>query len=213
MCLSANPGGRRRHQRVQRPLKVSSDRFYPLLFSGQLKLFRDMKSKKSRRAKPASSSNALATILLGGVLVALLDGLEAILFFGLKDVSAFRICQFIASAVLGRWAFFQGTASALVGAVLHCGVAVSLTAVFYGLARLCPWILRFPWWSGTVYGLASYAVINYWLIPLTKLPQSMSSLPVMINGIFAHVVVVGLPIAFVVRTSFPRASGAARASR
>jgi hypothetical protein len=67
-------------------------------------------------------------IALGGLTVGVLDGLDAVVFFGLRGVTATRIFQAIASGLLGRIAF-QGRARTTVIPSDHGAVAQRCPAV------------------------------------------------------------------------------------
>jgi hypothetical protein len=143
--------------------------------------------------------NPFVTIAIAGLVVGVLDGLDAVVFTGLRGVSAERLFQFIASAVLGRAAFSQGMPSVALGVALHFAVAFCLAAAFWIVAQVWP-RLKSPWfWSGAAFGLLSYALMNYAILPLTRVTRAASqSWPALTNGILAHIFLVGVPIAFVV---------------
>ena len=44
-----------------------------------------------------------------------------------------------------------------------------------------------------------FAVMNYVVIPLSRIPAAPFSLPLFLNGIIGHALLVGLPIAYAAR--------------
>ena len=72
----------------------------------------------------------------GALTVAVLDGLDAIVFFGLRGVSPTRIFQGIAAGLLGRQAAIQGgVATAMLGVALHFVVALGIVSTYYAASR------------------------------------------------------------------------------
>ena len=92
-----------------------------------------------------SSNSALKAILVGGLVAALLDILDPILFFGLRGVAPIRIPQSIASGLLGRAAYSGGLRTVLLGLALHLFIALvwadsrarRATSTRVTLPRLC----------------------------------------------------------------------------
>jgi len=146
-------------------------------------------------------------ILFGGLTVGALDGLDAIVFFGLRNgVGPIRIFKGIAGGLLGREAALAGGwPTALLGVVLHFTIATSIVAVFYVLSRRLPFLIRRPFVWGPVYGVAVYLTMNLVVVPLsalhgTGLPQAV---PVLLNGLLIHIIGVGMPSALFARAAAP----------
>jgi len=154
---------------------------------------------------------ALPTIFGGGLLAGLLDGLDAILYYRLKaSVSAGRIFHYIASGLIGIRASIQlGGLGVFLGVILHFTVAVGGAAVYYLVALRAPILIRRPLLSGPIFGLGLYAFMNYVVIPLSavpKPPHPVFSWIDFASGIFAHVVLIGIPIALFAQRSAHRVS-------
>lgn len=146
-------------------------------------------------------------ILFGGLTVAVLDGLDAIVFFGIRNgVGPVRIFKGIAGGLLGRDAALAGgVGTALLGLVIHLTIATTIVAVFYAASRRWPFLTSRPFVWGPVYGIAAYLTMNLVVLPLsalhgTGLPQA---LPVLLNGVLIHIVGVGTPSALFARTAQP----------
>ena len=142
-------------------------------------------------------------IAYGGLTVAVLDGLDAIVFFGVRNgLGPLRIFKGIAGGLLGREAATAGGwPTVLLGLALHFTIATIIVAVFYMLSRRFSFLTRRPFLWGPVYGVAVYLTMNLVVLPLsalhgTGLPQAV---PVLLNGLLIHMIGVGTPSALFAR--------------
>ena len=150
------------------------------------------------------SPSLLKAILLGGSLAALLDILDPIIFFYLRNhIAPIRIPQSIASGLLGRPAFSGGINTALLGLALHLFIAIVWATGFVLAARALPFLSQHTIRSGLLYGALIYIVMNYLVLPHSRVTPSRPTTPVLINGIFAILVLVGLPISLCNRRFAP----------
>lgn len=147
----------------------------------------------------------MRAILFGGLTVGILDGLDAIAFFGLRSgVGPVRIFKGIAGGLLGRdGAAAGGWPTVLLGVLLHFTIATTIVAVFVLASRRLPFLIERPFVWGPVYGIAAYFVMNLVVLPLSALHGTglPSALPVLLNGILIHIVGVGTPSALVARAA------------
>jgi hypothetical protein len=143
---------------------------------------------------------ALWKVIAGAsLLVGILDISDAFIFYGLRGVAPTRILQGIASGVLGRDAFVMGNRSALLGLFFHFFIAFSATTVFLFVSRKLPLASR-PFLYGSLFGIALYLVMNYIVLPLSKIgPRPTPPLVPLINGVAALIVCIGIPLAFIAR--------------
>ncbi|HEX3969268.1 MAG TPA: hypothetical protein VHW70_14975 [Edaphobacter sp.] len=143
---------------------------------------------------------ALWKVIAGAtLLIGILDISDAFIFYGLRGVTPTRILQGIASGVLGRAAFGMGYRSALLGLFFHFFIAFSAAAVFLLASRKLP-LARHPSLYGALFGIALYIVMNYVVLPLSKIgPRPAPPLVPFINGVAALVVCIGIPLAFIAR--------------
>jgi hypothetical protein len=139
----------------------------------------------------------------GALTVAMLDGLDAIIFFGLRGASPARVFQGIAAGLLGRQAAIQGgVATALLGVALHFVVALGIVSTYYAASRRIRVLTTHPLMCGAIYGVVVYFFMNQVVIPLSAIGRgSLPSLPVFLNGIVIHVLGVGLPTAYFVKAA------------
>lgn len=145
---------------------------------------------------------ALDTILYGGLVVGILDGLFALIFYGLiLGAQPLRIFQSVASGLLGKSSFEGGVQTFLLGILLHFVVAICIAAVYYLASVKLPILIRHAVVSGLVYGMIAYLVMNYVVIPLSAARSGQFSLRLFLPAFIGHALLVGLPIALLARRS------------
>jgi hypothetical protein len=142
-------------------------------------------------------------ILLGGLTVAALDALDALVFFtGILGVPAMRPFQAIAAGLMGRAAFQGGASTLLLGLALHLFNATCIVAVYVLVSGKLSLLTRRPLVCGGIYGLLVYGVMNFIVIPLSAL-EAHVHLPGLINGLIVHSLFVGPPSALFARAAAP----------
>jgi hypothetical protein len=149
-----------------------------------------------------------SSLLLGAFTVGVLDALDAVVFFGLRDVAPIRIFQSIASGLLGRAAFTGGLGVAVLGAALHLLNATLIVSVCYLIGTRWRRLLSTPLLAGPVYGLIAYTVMNYVVIPLSAARPAPFAWPVFLNGIGIHMLGVGIPSVIAARAALGMTSRA-----
>lgn len=93
----------------------------------------------------------------------------------------------------------MGTAGAVLGLLVHFALMAVMAAVLMAYLRRNPDYLDHPIWMGVVYGLITYAVMNWVVVPLrfdAPLPPRPLSI---VSQLFAHLVLVGVPMALVAK--------------
>jgi hypothetical protein len=141
-----------------------------------------------------------AYVLAAGLLVGTLDIAYACLFWALKaGVSSMRIFQSVAAGLLGEAAFAGGAATAALGLALHFLIATSMAAAYYLVSLRLPLLRREAWPCGVAYGLLLYAIMNYVVVPLSAAGAGARDPLWIWLGIAVHALLIGLPIALVVR--------------
>ena len=145
---------------------------------------------------------AFNTIFYGGLVVGILDGLFALIFYGwILGVNPLRIFQTVASGVLGRASYEGGVKTLLLGVLIHFVVATCIAAVFYFVSLKLPVLIRHAVFSGLIYGMLAYLGMNYVVIPLSRARSGSFSLRTFLPAFIAHALLVGLPIALIARQS------------
>ena len=96
-----------------------------------------------------------------------------------------------------------GAAGSAVGLLTHFILMAIMAAVFVLGARSLPALTDKPVLWGILYGLTTYVVMNWIVVPLrfdTPLPPAPRPI---VSQLFAHIVLVGIPIALIA-ARYPR---------
>ena len=91
----------------------------------------------------------------------------------------------------------MGASGAILGLLVHFALMAIMAAVYVFAARRIPALVAKPIQWGVIYGLATYVAMNWLVVPVrfdTPLPPSPLS---MATQLFAHIVLVGIPIALI----------------
>jgi hypothetical protein len=145
---------------------------------------------------------AFDTILYGGLVVGILDGLFALVFYGLiLGAKPLRIFQGVAAGLLGRPSFEGGTKTFVLGVLLHFIVATCIAAVYYLASLKLPFLIRHAVVCGLIYGMIAYLGMNYLVIPLSAIGLRPFSFRTFLPAFIGHALLVGLPIALIARRS------------
>lgn len=145
----------------------------------------------------------LRAIAYGGLVVGVLDLIDAFVFFGLRSgARPIGILHSIAAGALGRDAARAGgVTTAALGLLLHFLVATLITTVYVVASRFLP-VLRRRWVIGGIaFGVIAYFVMTFVVVPLSNAGPGRISFalpvpPVLINGLLIHAFGVGLPAAY-----------------
>ncbi|HWS72261.1 MAG TPA: hypothetical protein VN605_09105 [Thermoanaerobaculia bacterium] len=134
---------------------------------------------------------ARATLIVGA-----LDITEACLFwFFYRGASPIRIFQSVAAGLLGKSSFTGGAATAALGLALHFFIAFCVVLTYALASRRLPVLTRHPIACGAVYGVLVYLVMSFVFVPLSNAGTPKWSALVVTNGLFAHIVCVGIATA------------------
>jgi hypothetical protein len=138
----------------------------------------------------------LKAILWGGLLAGAGDYFFALSYYGWK----LGVFQNVAGGLIGlKAARAGGVPTFVLGSVLHFLVAAIWAAIFWGLSRRMPALLRHAVPAGLVYGLVVYYGMNCMVLPLSALAMPFRFPAFDPWVIAAHMVLVGLPIAVTAR--------------
>ncbi|MEO7410715.1 MAG: hypothetical protein ABIU10_05275 [Sphingomicrobium sp.] len=136
-------------------------------------------------------SIAIATLIAGTLDILFAMGLT---MSAGREIQA--MLRFVASGPFPA-ASDMGTAGALLGLAVHFALMAIMASVYGLLAGRYPAMLDAPVKWGTIYGLVTYVIMNLILVPLRfNLPLPPSTLSIA-TQLFAHIVLVGIPIALV----------------
>jgi hypothetical protein len=146
-------------------------------------------------------SSTLFTILWIGLIAGTLDIADNLIFNQLRGINPKMVFQYMASRLIGAKSFRLGATSIVLGVLLHYTIACFWAAVFYAISRKLAVLLRRPVWSGVIYGIAVYLIMNFIVLPLSGVrhPSSAMTISSRINGVLAVVLFIGLTISLLMR--------------
>ena len=150
----------------------------------------------------------LMTILWIGLIAGTLDITDNLIFNQFRGISPIRVFQYIASGLIGMKSFQLGLASVALGVLIHYTIALFWTGVFYTASRKFSILVRRPVICGLLYGVVVYLVMNFVILPLSRVPPRPAAvtLPSRINAVLALLLFIGLTISLLTRRSITRAS-------
>jgi hypothetical protein len=135
------------------------------------------------------STSCLPDHFLGGSIAGVLDGLDAVTFYGLAyAVSPAHLFQSIASGFVGPRAFQGGWFTVVLGVALHFSIAIGASAVYYAASLLIPRLFRKPWICGPWFGIGLFFFMQHIVLPLSEVaPRTHSMPPVeVLDQLFSH---------------------------
>jgi uncharacterized membrane protein YagU involved in acid resistance len=89
-------------------------------------------------------------------------------------------------------------ATAGLGLGIHFLIAFTAAAVFYAASRKFSLLTQHAMLSGLLYGIAVY-IFMYWILVPFVFPTAHHSMSRDVPAVIIHIVLIGLPIALVVR--------------
>jgi hypothetical protein len=147
-----------------------------------------------------TTNSITKTIALCVLIAGTLDITDALVFYGLRGVPASRLLQNIASGLLGPSAFKGGITTALVGLLIHYTITLCWATLFVLAARRIAALRQHAVISGLIYGLLIYGVMNYIVLPMTRVASHRHPTGIaLINAVAALLFCMGLPISLINR--------------
>ena len=134
---------------------------------------------------------ALATAISGTLDI--LFAMILTMFFG-REIG--NMLRYVGSGPFPQ-AAEMGASGAILGLIVHFALMSIMATVYVLAARRIPALVEKPIQWGVLYGLATYVVMNWLVVPMrfdTPLPPSPLS---MATQLFAHIGLVGIPIALI----------------
>lgn len=134
---------------------------------------------------------AMATLVAGA-----LDILYAALMSSIFGQGPAAMLRSVASGPFpgaSEW----GATGSVIGLVVHFVLMAIMAACFVIAARNWPAIIAKPIHAGVAYGLITYVVMNWIVVPIrfdSPLPPQTRAI---ISQLFAHIALVGIPIALI----------------
>ncbi len=143
-------------------------------------------------------------ILLATLVAGTLDILAAVILSLISGRGPMAMLRFVASGPFPAAAEWASTGAAL-GLAVHFAIMAVMVAIYVAAAERIGALRERPLLWGTLYGLATYVVMNLVVVPLRfdgAFPPSPRGI---ITQLFCHVVLVGIPTALIA-AGHPRGS-------
>lgn len=143
-----------------------------------------------------SSNSIWRPIAVGTAICGTLDILFAMILTVAFGRQIPNMLRYVASGPFPA-ATDMGMAGAILGLLVHFALMAIMVAAFMLVARERPRLLAYPIMWGTAYGLVTYAIMNWIVVPLrfqTPLPPKPISIA---TQLFAHIILVGIPTALI----------------
>jgi hypothetical protein len=166
----------------------------------------------------AGASNATRvrrswTVIWIGLVAGTLDISENIIFNAFRHITPYQIFQYISSGLIDGKSFTMGGASVVLGVGIHYTIAMTWTVAFYLLSRKLLFLTRHAAICGIVYGGAVYIIMNFAVLPLTRVPHARAAMTVAsrVSGVLALLFCIGLTISLLVKRFAPPSMTISRA--
>ena len=155
---------------------------------------------------------AVWTVIWIGLIAGTLDIGENLIYNHFRSITPTMVFQYIASGLIGMASFEMGGASVALGVAIHFAIALTWTAIFYVASRRIAVMGEHPVITGLVYGVIVYVVMNFMVLPLTRVPplRLTQTLMTRINALLPLLFCIGLTISLLVRWSDGRRLGGVR---
>jgi uncharacterized membrane protein YagU involved in acid resistance len=146
-------------------------------------------------------ASAAGSVLRIGLIAGTLDITENLVFNAFRHITPVQIFQYIASGLTGAWAFHAGMESVALGVAIHYSIALFWTAVYYAASRSMVILIRRPVVCGLVYGAVVYLIMNFVVVPLTRVPHARAAMTLAsrVSGVLALLFCIGVTVAVLVR--------------
>ena len=140
-------------------------------------------------------------ILIATLIAGSLDILAAVILSSIYGNGPLPMLRYVGSGPFPG-ATGWGTAGSLLGLAVHFTLMAVMAGVFIFAAVRLRMLWQRPLLWGVIYGLATYVVMNWVVVPLrfhAPLPPSTRAI---VTQLFCHIVLVGIPIAMVTARHF-----------
>jgi len=108
-------------------------------------------------------------ILVGALCLGTWDLLFARIYWNSEGVTLVRILQSVANGIYGKASRSGGAKAAIVGAVCHYFIALSMVLAYFLVSRRVRLLLRWPIPLGLTYGVFLYFFMNLVVLPLSAI--------------------------------------------
>jgi hypothetical protein len=137
-------------------------------------------------------------IAIGTLVCGTLDILLAVILTLLRGREPRAMLRFVASGPFPgapEW----GTEGALLGLGTHFALMAIMVTALVVVVRARPRLLDKPYLTALGYGLITYVIMNWVVVPLRFHPPLPPPMLSIVTQLFAHIVLVGIPATFISR--------------
>ena len=153
----------------------------------------------SASSSTTGRSRAFPAIAWATLIAGVLDISSAFLLSYPKGVGPIRVLQGVAAGLVGRESAIKGgLATAGLGLAIHFFIAFVVVSVFYVASRKLVFLTRHAVISGLLYGVVIYGFM-YWIVMPLAYSVVHPSVSRDVTAVCVHMLLIGLPIALVVR--------------
>lgn len=149
------------------------------------------------------SASPIKTIFWSGLVAGILDAIAGVIvyyiYFGLNPL---QVLQFIAAGVYGPGAINGGVGMILAGTFFHFLIAYVVAFIYFIAYPKIKLLRSHIVLMGLIYGLGIWLVMNLFVLPHSNIPKGPFDAGLAIVGIVWHMVLVGLPIAWITAKYF-----------
>lgn len=151
---------------------------------------------------PDKSLPSNVALKLGGIalLAGTFDITDAIVSSHFHGIAPTAIFRYIASGFLGMKSLTMGPPAIALGVLSHYAIAFIWTVLFYAASRKLLVLTRRPVICGLLYGVLVYLLMNWVVVPLSRVPHiaKPATIAAKINGVLAVMFCIGLTISLLV---------------
>ena len=145
----------------------------------------------------------MKTILWSGLVAGVLDAIAGVIVYYIYfKLNPLEVLQFIASGVYGPTAIGGSFFMVIAGTFFHFLIAYVCAVLFLQAYPRIPILRKNAAISGLSFGLGIWLVMNLIILPLSNIPKSPFDPGLATVGIVWHMVLVGLPIAIIIRNFY-----------
>jgi hypothetical protein len=156
-------------------------------------------SPVSSSTSTRNSVSLVRSTALAGLVIGVLGAVDYVTFFDLTlHTPPLATFQYIASGLLGPAAFAGGYTTALLGLLIHFVIAFVVAGVFILAASWIALVRRTVFLSALVYGAAVNMFMSTLVLPFSAAPKMQVTTVLIVHGLIADAVFVGLPLALIV---------------
>lgn len=143
------------------------------------------------------NKNYIPSLINAGLIAGSLDILLAFAnAWWSGGISPERVLQFIASGLVGKQAFQDSPAMAVLGLAIHYVIAFSWTILFFWLYPKFRKIIPHKLLQGVLYGIFIWLVMNMLLLPISNTPALPYHWSDALKGAAILIIAIGLPLAY-----------------